>query len=189
MLIITIFLIFSSIFGFIYYENQQAIFEVNLKDLIKSISMYARIFGHLPEDMKKDIPWEKIGISKTFFDSHFKYAPKKEFLNPTLLPVDLKFMMRSTLEIHTHHFAYSTKMCELQQHLFEKMKKNNMYNINEDEPFCLYIKNLQITISKETLAYHANYPLYVAQIDANYYGMPVYNMLSEQFIINMKPYY
>ena len=49
--------------------------------------------------------------------------------------------------------------------------------------------NIKFTIDAETLCEMANYPIYIAQLDAHIFGIPLYSCDHEYFVLNLLQYY
>jgi hypothetical protein len=67
-------------FAFIFCLVNNFSFDVewandNLEVLERSIASYTRSFGNLPPKELEEVSYEKIGISKSFFDESIKYEP------------------------------------------------------------------------------------------------------------------
>lgn len=88
MILIQIFLIFSAIFAMLYHNNTPNFEEQHETELIKSIAMYAKTFGPLPQKEQNKTPWITIGIASTFFGQDNEYIPSSNYTNEKLISVD-----------------------------------------------------------------------------------------------------
>jgi len=212
-LILSVALIFSAIFAMLHFENKPIFFEPHMKDLIQSIAMYARVFGHLPQhnatSNQEEIPWQQIGISQSFFQTYIQYKPNKKMLDRSLTPMDLK-LFRIQKYFYTQQrniqndyydpnaFAISVMPCtSIETATLDACKRHSLAYLNSGNDnitaFILSAKLLNekiaINIDIETLCEYANYPLYIARFDAHIAGMPIYLVDNERTMFYLLTYY
>lgn len=180
MLLNMILVIFGACFALIKFNNKPVFFDSYLKDLTKSIAMYARTTGHLPHAQNHSIPWEEIGISSTFFNINsqtIKYSAAIKLLDKTLTPIDLKLVETNHEESNFTSKLASTSLRtdSLENQKLDAIKRHSIaYMPQNSVAFEISAKDLIVSINIETLAQMANYPLFIAKLDENIVGMPIY---------------
>jgi hypothetical protein len=96
--------------------------------VMQSIAGYSRLHGHLPSSTNKQIPWNKIGISRTFFRNrllkNIQYDASFQATSTQLLSVDcLHWIMKNII--------YGTKFEDKITHPYKGEKYSSLYDLNE----------------------------------------------------------
>lgn len=192
MLILSVFIFFSTIFVLM-YENSNYKFKMHYpQDMLKSIAWYARALGYVPknEDLKYEnqIPYASIGISDTFFKTKRSQKGNYKILNDAYLDKNL-------LQIDSLHWimqkfgqfgAFQLKM--MKSYYYENNVKSFIHipSTQENKYALMFIFELarfpvEINVNKDMLCHYAGY-------ETSYIDL-VYNFSQEEEHTSQKKYY